>query len=312
MSKISFVIPCYRSEKTISGVIDEINSTMVSLPQYTYEIVLVNDCSPDGTFDVICDMVQKDSRITGINLAKNFGQHSALMAGYANVTGDIIVSLDDDGQVPVNEVSKLLEQIEHGQDIVYARYAHKQHSGFRNLGSKINEMMARVMLDKPKDLYLSSFYAARRFVIDEILNYNSPYPYVMGLCLRTTKRITNVDVTHRERTIGTSGYTFSKLFGLWMNGFTAFSVKPLRIATLNGVILAIMSIIYGIYTIIKKFVNPNVPVGYSALICALVFIGGMIMLMLGLAGEYIGRTYMAINKSPQYVIRDKVSSDDSN
>jgi len=309
MKKISFVIPCYKSSKTLPGVVDEINSAMLSLAQYDYEIILINDCSPDETFDVICKIAENDNRITGINLAKNFGQHSALMAGYAHVSGDIVISLDDDGQTPANEAGKLIAEIESGQDIVYARYEHKQHSAFRNLGSKINEYMTRVMLNKPKGLYISSYFASRRFIIDEILRYDNSYPYVIGLFLRSTNKITNVDVMHRERTVGSSGYTISKLFNLWMNGFTAFSIKPLRMATFSGVTLAILSIIYGVYTIIKKFVNPNVPIGYSALICALVFIGGMIMFMLGLVGEYIGRTYMAINKSPQYVIRDIVKHD---
>lgn len=306
MKKVSFVIPCYRSEKTISGVVEEIVKTMDAIASYKYEIILVNDCSPDNTFDVICSLCEKYANIIGINLAKNFGQHAALMAGYAKTTGEIVVSLDDDGQTPADEVGKLLEEIENGKDVVYARYANKQHSRFRNFGSRLNERMTRVMLGKPKDLYVSSYFAARRFIVDEMLKYQNSYPYVIGLVLRSTKNIVNVDVTHREREIGTSGYTLSKLISLWMNGFTAFSIKPLRIATLSGAIFAVLSFLFGIYTVIKKFVVPDVPVGYSALICATVFMGGMLMLMLGLAGEYVGRTYMAINSSPQYVIRETV------
>lgn len=311
MNKISFVIPCYRSEQTITSVVDEIRSTMVSdtLSEYDYEVVLVNDCSPDNTYEVIKTLAKEDDKIIGVNLAKNFGQHAALMAGYAQTSGDIVVSLDDDGQTPANEVYKMIEEIENGQDVVYARYAHKKHSGFRNFGSRINERMTRVMLGKPKELYISSYFAARRFIIDEMLHYKNSYPYVIGLVLRSTKRISNVDVTHREREIGTSGYTFSKLLNLWMNGFTAFSIKPLRIATMSGLVFALISFIYGIYTIIKKFVLPDVPVGYSALICAVIFMGGMLMMMLGLAGEYIGRSYMAINESPQYVIREITGRD---
>lgn len=311
MKKISFVIPCYKSENTLSGVIDEINSAMLELPQYCHEIVLVNDCSPDGTYEVIRTLVEKDSRIMGINLSRNFGQHNALMAGYAYTNGDIVVSLDDDGQVPANEVSKLLAEIESGQDVVYARYQHKQHSAFRNFGSKVNGLMTQIMLGKPKGLYVSSYFAARRFVIDEILRYDNSYSYVIGLFLRSTNKISNVDVQHREREIGTSGYTLTKLLGLWMNGFTAFSIKPLRMATISGISFSIISVIFGIYTIIKKIVNPIAPIGYSALVCIIVFIGGALMFMLGMIGEYIGRTYMAMNKSPQYVIRDIVRNDSS-
>ena len=307
MSKISYVIPCYKSALTITGVINEIQETMKSLKQYTYEVILVNDCSPDNTFEVIAELAGKQSNICGINLAKNFGQHAALMAGFHYATGDIIVCLDDDGQTPACEVGKLLEEIENGQDVVYAKYEHKKHSLFRNFGSAVNEKMAQFLLGKPKELYVSSYFAARRFVIDEMLHYDKSYPYVIGLVLRTTKRITNVTVSHREREVGSSGYTFGKLLALWMNGFTAFSVKPLRIATWIGISCAIIGFIYGIYTVIKKFVNPIVPIGFSSMMSALMFIGGMILFMLGLLGEYIGRVYISMNNAPQYVIREIVN-----
>jgi undecaprenyl-phosphate 4-deoxy-4-formamido-L-arabinose transferase len=308
---ISFVIPCYRSEQTIGRVVMEINKTMKALTRYTYEIVLVNDASPDNTFEAIRALCEQQKNICGVNLAKNFGQHSALMAGFSYVKGDIVVCLDDDGQTPADEVGKLLDAIEEGADVVYARYEHKQHSGFRNFGSKVNELMTRVMLGKPKDLYLSSYFAAKRFVVEEMLRYQNPYPYVIGLVLRSTKKIVNVDVTHREREIGTSGYTVGKLLALWFNGFTAFSVKPLRIATVLGVLSACAGFLYGIYTVIKKFVNPDVVVGFSALMAATVFFGGLILLMLGIIGEYIGRIYISLNNSPQYVIRESIDERES-
>ncbi len=306
---ISFVIPCYRSQATLPSVIREIQETMEGLLQYTYEVVLVNDCSPDNTFDSIRELCRENKNITGINLAKNFGQHSALMAGFHQVKGDIIVCLDDDGQTPADEVGKLLEGIEKGADVVYAKYAHKHHSGFRNWGSHVNELMTRIMLGKPKDLYVSSYFAARRFVVDEMIKYEYPYPYVIGLVLRTTKNIVNVEVNHRDRLEGTSGYTLGKLLNLWFNGFTAFSVKPLRIATVTGAGCALLGFAYGIYTIIKKiFINPpGLVTGFSALMSVLVFMGGMLMLMLGLVGEYMGRMYISMNRSPQYVVREIVN-----
>ena len=312
MSKlVSFVIPCYRSEQTIGGVVEEINSTMADLPQYNYEIILVNDASPDNTFEAIRDLCQKQSNICGINLAKNFGQHAALMAGFHYVHGEIVVCLDDDGQTPANEVGKLLNGIEEGADVVYARYATKQHSAFRNFGSKVNELMTRVMLGKPKELYISSYFAAKRFVVEEMTRYQNPYPYVIGLVLRSTKKIINVEVTHREREVGTSGYTIGKLLNLWFNGFTAFSVKPLRLATVMGIASACVGFLYGIYTIIKKFVNPDVVIGFSALMAAIVFFGGLILLMLGIIGEYIGRIYISLNNSPQFVIRESIDGRDT-
>ncbi len=302
---ISFVIPCYRSENTLEAVVNEIETTMSRIGSYDHEIILVNDGSPDDTWGTIKAVSKKyGDTVTGINLAKNFGQHAALMAGLNASKGDIVICLDDDGQTPADEADKLIAAIENGADVAYARYGRKQHNLFRNFGTAMNEWMASVMLGKPKDLYVSSYFAARRFVVDEMVKYESSYPYVIGLVLRTTRNIVNVDVTHRKREVGVSGYTLGKLFALWINGFTAFSIKPLRIATFSGVTFAFLGFIYGIYTIIKKFVRPDVPVGFSALMSAVIFIGGMLMLMLGMIGEYLGRLYISQNKNPQYVIRE--------
>lgn len=315
MKKISFVIPCYRSENTLGHVVNDIEKTMQTpklAEAYTFEIILVNDCSPDNTLGVIRTLCYEKEYVKGIAFARNFGQHAALMAGLRQSDGDYVVCLDDDGQTPAEEVDKLLDKLEEGYDAVYAQYEHKKHNGFRNMGSKVNELMTRVMLDKPRELFISSYFGVRRFIVDDMIRYENSYPYVIGLVLRATKNITNVMVNHREREEGTSGYTLKKLLGLWFNGFTAFSVKPLRIATCIGVASAGIGFIYGIYTIVKKFVNPAVPLGFSSMMAALVFFGGMIMIMLGLIGEYIGRMYISMNNSPQYVIRERMNIDRSN
>lgn len=309
VKKVSFVIPCYRSEKTLSRVVAEIQEKMKWLAQYEYDIFLVNDCSPDDTFKVIKELAKEHKNIKGIDFARNFGQHSALMAGLRHSDGDYVVCLDDDGQTPADEADKLLDKLEEGYDAVYAKYEHKRHSTFRNLGSRLNEVMARIMLGKPKNLYVSSYFAVKRFVVEDMVRYENSYPYVIGLVLRSTQKIANVPVSHREREEGISGYTFKKLIGLWFNGFTAFSVKPLRIATVIGAGSAAVGFCYGIYTIIKRLFNPAVPMGFSSTMSAIVFFGGMIMLMLGLIGEYIGRIYISLNNSPQYVIREKINID---
>ncbi|MBO5325231.1 MAG: glycosyltransferase family 2 protein [Lachnospiraceae bacterium] len=309
MSLVSFVIPCYRSENTLPAVIEEINSTMETMAEYSHEIVLVNDSSPDGTINTIRELCGKYANIIGIDLAKNFGQHAALMAGMRQAKGDIVVCLDDDGQTPADEVGKLLDKLNEGFDVVYASYGKKKHSLFRNFGSKVNELMTRVMLGKPKELYISSYFAAKRFVVEDMLRYEHSYAYVIGLVLRATKNIANVEVNHRSRAEGTSGYTLKKLLGLWFNGFTAFSIKPLRIATVIGVMCAGGGFLYGIYTIVKRLLLPDIQAGFSALMSMLVFMGGMIMLMLGMIGEYIGRIYISMNNSPQYVIREIIKEE---
>lgn len=310
MKKISFVIPCYRSEKTLAAVVEELKDKMATMSdEYSYEIILVNDDSPDGTYKVIEDLAAGSDNILGISLARNFGQHSALMAGFHYVTGDVVVCLDDDGQTPASEVDKLLEAVAGGADVAYARYAHKKHSFFRNFGSFVNEKMLQFLLGKPKELIVSSYFAAKRFVIDEVIRYDKSYPYMMGLVLRTTNRIVNVDVDHRQREVGESGYTIGKLLTLWMNGFTAFSVTPLRVSTWTGCIFAVIGFLYGVYTIIKHFVWGIAPMGYDSLMSALMFIGGTILMMLGLVGEYIGRMYMGMNNAPQYIIRETTAQE---
>lgn len=305
MKLISLVIPCYGSENTLTGVIQEIQSVFKKI-SYEYEIILVNDYSPDNVWYVITQMAQTNNQIIGINMSRNFGQHAALMAGYRESSGDIIVSLDDDGQAPIEKIPELLKKIEEGYDLVYGKYPTIKQDKFRILGSFINDKMTEIMLGKPHNIRVTSFYAAKKFIIEEMIKYNKSYPYVIGLALRSTQNITNVLVEQRKRAQGNSGYTFRKLLSLWLNGFTAFSVKPLRIATFSGLICAFVGFLYGIYIIIHKLLNPNVPIGYSSMMAIIILIGGVIMLLLGIIGEYVGRIYVSVNNAPQYVIKEKV------
>ena len=301
MKTVSFVIPCYRSAKTVGAVTREIGETMAAMPQYDYEIVLVNDCSPDDTWEAIRQLAANDKHIAAVDLAKNFGQHAALMCGMRHSRGDFVVCLDDDGQTPADEVGKLLEKLEEGYDVVYASYEDKRESGFRKFGSGVNRRMTEIMLGKPKELELNSYFAARRFLVDEMLRYEHCYPYVMGLVLRSTKRICNVPVHHRAREEGRSGYTLAKLLGLWMNGFTSFSVKPLRIATYSGAFLALVGFLYAIVVLIRRFTVNAAPLGWTTTTILILIIGGLNLVLLGLVGEYVGRVFMCVNVSPQYV-----------
>lgn len=303
---ISFVIPCYCSALTIEAVVTEIESTVAY--KYPYEIILINDCSKDNTLEIIKKLCCTNEHVKGINFTRNFGQHSAIMAGYRYVQGDIIINLDDDGQTPANECLKLIQPLVYeGYDISIAKYSQKRHSTFKNFGSKINDIMASFLLDKPKGLYSSSYFAIKRFIVDEMIKYKNPYPYLEGLILRTTFNIVNVDVCHRERAVGESNYTFKKLLGLWLNGFTAFSVKPLRLGSIVGILLAATGFIYTIYIIIHKLLSPEISVGWSSMMAAQLIIGGAILCVLGLIGEYIGRIYICLNNSPQYVIKELIN-----
>ena len=227
------------------------------------------------------------------------------MAGYAQTTGDYIISLDDDGQTPASESFKLVDKLEEGYDVVYGYYKHSRQHLFRRLGSWVNKKMAETIIGQPKTLQTTSFFIMRKFIVDEIVRYPNPFAYISGLVFRATKNLGNVEVQHRRRLEGESGYTIAGLIGLWINGFTAFSVKPLRAATFIGLLCAVIGFAAGLFVVYKKLMFPEVPVGYTSMLATLFFVGGMIMLLLGLIGEYVGRIYISINQSPQYVVRER-------
>lgn len=309
MQLLSFVIPCYHSAATLPAVTRQIRQTVLADSRYDYEILLVNDNPADDTWREICRLKQEDPKIFGICMSRNFGQASALMAGYRHVRGDIVVSLDDDGQTPPAEMFRLIDALDEDTDIVYASYPAKHHSAFRNFGSRVNDWMATWLMGKPKDLYMASYYAARRFVIDEMVKCENPFPYVDGLAVRSTCRFKNVPIDHQDRTEGESGYTFIKLLRLWLNGFTAFSVEPLRVATVMGMVFSLVGFLCAMLVIVRKVILlDGIDAGWSSIVSIVLLLDGILMMMLGLIGEYVGRMYMAMNKSPQYIIRTTTAS----
>lgn len=307
---ISFIIPCYNSTKTLPTVIEEIGSTMESLKnEFDYEVVLVNDCSPDGTtFQTICSLAETNNKIKGINLARNFGQPSAVMAGLSITKGDYIVCGDDDGQTPFCELPKFIEKIKQGYDAVEAKYSiREKRSFFRKFGTFMNDCMSTWLVNKPKGLVLTSFWMIRRFVAEEMLKYPNSYPYIGGLIIRSTQKICNVEVTHRERIEGESGYSLKKMLHLWLNGFTSFSVKPLRLLIVLGILTASIGFVIGTIVIIQKIQSPNIVAGYSSIMSIMLFLFWLVFMILGMLGEYIGRIFISLNNAPQFVIRDLVN-----
>lgn len=308
--KVSFVIPCYRSESTIRIVVEEIIHTISLRMEYDYEIILVNDYSPDQVWSVIKALSRENKHIKGISFAQNFGQHSALLAGYALCTGDYVVSVDDDGQIPIEELFKLIDKLEEGYDVVYAYYREMKQNMFRRFGALVARKVGEIMIDLPKGFKGSSFCVARKFVIEEIIKYKYPYPFIAGLFLRTTKNIANVETEHRKRLQGNSGYSVHKLFSLWVNEFTSFSVKPLEIGIYMGFFLSIIGFLYAIAIIVKKLLGATIQSGWSSIISLILIIGGVILVMLGLLGEYVGRIYICLNNAPQYVIKEATESNE--
>ncbi len=305
--KVSFVIPCYNSEKTIRKLIEMTCNQMKKMEMGNYEFVLVNDYSKDNTMDELRLIANKYNFVKVIDLAKNFGQHNAIMAGLNYVEGDIVIGMDDDLQTHPSQLPKLFSKLAEGYDVVYGRYPEKKHSWFRNLGSKFNNWTVRVLIGKPKNLKASSFWIARKFIIDSIIQYENPYAHLQGLFLRTTKNVGNVDIEHFERVEGSSNYTMKRLLKLWAS-CTNFSIVPLRIATILGGIFSALGFIGALYIVIKKLLYSNVASGWSSLMSAMLFFSGLNLLFIGLVGEYVGRIFISINKSPQYVIRESINT----
>jgi len=305
MKKLSFVIPCYGSELTIKSVIDEINVVMAQKSEmFSYEIICVNDCSPDDVLAVMKNIAAKQSTVTVIDLTRNSGKHAAVMAGYSLVNGDYIVNLDDDGQCPMDKLWDLVNKLESGFDVVMAKYKKKKQSAFKNFGSRLNDYMSRIMIGKPKGVRFENFSVVQRFIVDEVLKYKNPYPYLEGLLFRTTHNIASVEMEERERFAGTGGFTFGKSLSLWLNGFTAFSVKPLRLATVMGSLMAFSGFVAAIVVVLRHLIYGVAIVGWASTIVTILFFNGITLLLVGLAGEYIGRIYISMNSSPQYVIRE--------
>lgn len=308
MKKLSFVIPCYGSEKTVGIVIKEIDEIVSQKSEYDYEIIAVNDQSPDNVWEVLKEISKENKKVKLINLAKNMNRPGAVMAGLSYASGEYVIIMDDDGQCPMENLWDLIKPLEEGHDVSMAKYTEYKQSIFKSFGTIVNRKMTEIVIGKPKDLNFTNFMALKKYVVKEIIKYRNPYPYMTGLLLRTTSDIVNVKMEERERITGNTNFTFKKMLSLWLNGFTAFSIKPLRISTVIGFIIAAIGFIYGIYIIIHKlFLHSAVLEGYSSTMSALLFVGGIIMIMLGIIGEYIGRIYISINNSPQYVVKEMIN-----
>lgn len=307
---ISVAIPCYNSSKTLPIVVEEIKKTFAENSEYDYEIVLVNDNSPDNTYQVIQQLCKDNPKIVGVDLSKNYGQTSAQMAAVNYVKGDIAVFMDDDGQHPPAELFKLVKEVENGNDLVFACFPQKKHSAFKRLTSNLNSKLLEATNRKPKGIRISSYFALSKLSIEGLRKYKSPYPSIGGYLLQITRRIVNVEIQHRERLAGTSNYSLKKLIKLWLQGFTNFSIAPLRFASALGAIFAVLGFFVMLYYLICKMVLPNVAVGFTSIVSILLIIGGLIMLMLGIIGEYVGRIYILLSDMPQYEVRDVINKEE--
>ncbi len=301
---ISVAIPCYKSEKTIEPVVNEIRETMAKHPGYDYQIILVNDYPFDNTYSVIKRLCEEDSKIVGVNLSRNFGQASAKLAALPYVKGDVLVFMDDDGQHPAEGIFPLVEKVLEGYDVVYAYFKSKQHNAFKRITSKINGKIAEMNGTRAKGVHVSSFYAISRFAVDAYEGYTSPFPSMMGYLNTLVGKTTDIEMPHRARIAGESNYSLDKLLKMWFNGFTNFSTKPLHAIATLGIVIALIGFLGGIGIVIAKLIVPAMAAGYASTMATLLFIGGLILLALGFIGEYIGRIYMILSNLQQYRVRE--------
>lgn len=301
--KLSIVIPVYRSAPMLPKLVEAVERAMsdVGLTD-DFELLLINDASPDNSWAVIRSLATAHNFVRGITLRRNTGQHNATMAGLNYVRGSFVAVMDDDLQHPPEAIGNMMRALEEGYDVCYTRYVNRQHVWWKQMGSRFNDYAATLLLDKPKGLYLSSLKMMRREIAEEVTKYDGPYTYVDGLILDVTRSITAIDVTHHARYQGESNYDFSRLVSLWLKMATSFSIFPLRIATYLGFGLAGLSVVMVVFIIVMKILHPAYPAGWTSLISTILLIGGVQTLCIGVIGEYLGRTYLKLNRKRQFVV----------
>lgn len=299
---LSVVVPVYNGARTVGALIDALAG--ISVPG-GHEVVLVNDGSPDDS-EAVCRALatRTDIAVSFVNLARNFGEHNAVMAGLSFARGDYVITMDDDLQNPPEEVARLLEYARVNRlDVVYTRYREKKHAAWRNWGSRFANWAANLVLDKPKHLYLSSFRCMSAFVVENVLKYQGPYPYIDGLIMQVTANVGSLEVRHLPRAEGRSNYTLRRLVRLWLSMFVNFSVIPLRFSALMGIVTSVLGIIWAVITTVEALTGKP-PEGWASLMVAVLLLSGLQLMLLGVVGEYLGRVFLTANRKPQYIVRD--------
>lgn len=308
---VSIVVPVYKSEDCLEALVATIDAELQPLG-LRYEVILVNDDSPDRCWQVIESLCRSNLRVIGIDLRRNFGQDNAIMTGLRQTSGNVVVIMDDDLQHHPRDIPKLVEALSEDVDVVYANFRKRNHAFWKQAGSWLNGKLAEWVLDKPPGIYLSPFKAVRKEVIELVSQYDGPEPYVDGLLFQVTSRFRQVLVDHHPRLAGTSSYTFWKSLKVWFRLGTAFSIKPLRVVTWSGFLFATLGGLISLFVVLYRLAYPNdfqvAVAGWASLMVTHLMTAGVRMIFLGVLGEYAGRTYMTVSKKPQTAVRAVIAN----
>lgn len=304
--EISVVIPVYNSGDIVPNLCKAIHDALGNYK--SYELILINDGSKDNSWEKIKEAASSSPFVTGVNLKKNCGQDNAILAGLRISKGNYCVVMDDDLQHNPVDILILYETITKGFDVCYAHFEKRKQSFVKNTGSNLNGKMAEVLMSKPKEIYLSPFKIVNRSTVDEIIKFAGPYPYIQGIILSITSNITQVDIQHNERFSGEGNYSIKRSANVFFKMFTGFSILPLRIATLTGIVATLFGILLSFKYLYDYFFGKTLVEGWTTVVILIIVFGGLILISLGIIGEYIGRTYLAVNNKPQYSISEIVKS----
>jgi len=305
--EISVVIPVYNSESCLFELYRQIG---YALSDISHEVIMVNDKSKDRSWEKIVDISKNKRNFTGVNLRKNSGQNNAIMAGLRQANGKYIVIMDDDLQQSPYDIKRLYDKVKNEDcDVCFANFLKKEAALWKNIGSWFNGKIAEILISKPRNIYLSPFKIIKNDVIREIIKYDGPYPYIDGLLLSITNNLTQIDLKHSKRFKGSSNYSLMRSITVFMKLATSFSVIPLRAASFIGFITSILGFLLGCYFVVLYFFSSNRVEGWTALVVINLFLGGLLLVFLGIVGEYIGRAYLKLNNKPQYTIKDIIKND---
>ncbi|MEZ9601589.1 glycosyltransferase family 2 protein [Vibrio sp. 10N.286.46.A8] len=303
--KLSIVIPVYNSQSFVTKTVNEIIKEVTKLTS-KFEIILVNDGSPDDSWSVISGLAKSINEVKSIDLVKNYGQHTAVMCGIEKSTGDYVITMDDDLQNPPSEIKKLLNKIEEGYDLVFAEFEQKKHASYRKLGTKVVDWLNNKIFGKPDNIVLTNFRIFTKSLAKRVIKYRVNEPYIPGLLLMHASKIGNTLTKHAKRDDGESNYSLGKILILISRLLFNYSSYPLKALSVVGVVISVASFSWGLFMIINQLVYGSDVQGWTTLVALLSFLNGFIILILGVLGEYVIRISKTLSHDCSYHIAEEV------